>query len=100
MTIRELIDNVELPRYNNHFKNGKIKNGNYARVQVSYLPHCSKTNELAFYEFIDLNTLVENNSPLLDEQIKCISPYIASAYRSQATGGLTIELKKRGNKNG
>lgn len=95
MTVRELIDNIGLPQYNNHFKNGKAKNGNYERVQVSYLPHCPKANELPFYEFIDLNTLIENNSPLLDEQVECISPYIASAYHSRATAGLTIQLKRR-----
>lgn len=95
MTVRELIENIELPRYRNHFKNGETKNGNYERVKVSYLPHSPKADELPFYEFIDLNTLIENNSPLLDEQVECISPYIASAYHSRATAGLTIELKRR-----
>ena len=87
MTIRELIDNVELPRYNNHFKNGDHKNGNYMNVRVV------DKHLYNYYDMADLNKLIENGSPLLEREITHIEPYIASYSRYGATAGILIFVK-------
>lgn len=87
MTVRELIENIELPRYNNKLTKGEHKNGNYNKVYVV------DKKQYNYYDMKNLNDLIENNSSLLKRKITYIEPYISSCSRYGATAGIIIFIK-------
>ena len=88
MKLKNFIQEFELERYNNKFKNGIYKNGNFKNIIVEGMK-----------EKKNLNLAIEENSALLEYDVVKLEPYVLSSSSQRANVGIKIYVVCKGGKN-